>query len=114
MLCGGIMMTAMAKYGTAALDHIAKAGSLAEEVIGSIRTVQAFGKEKILGDKFADHIEQSKIVGRKGSIFEGFGLSIMCKCRSPLHPYIFAYDNYSLRHLRRLCPRLLLRWHSRQ
>lgn len=114
MLCGGIMMTAMAKYGTAALDHIAKAGSLAEEVIGSIRTVQAFGKEKILGDKFADHIEQSKIVGRKGSIFEGFGLSIMCKRLSPLHPYIFAYDNYSLRYLRRLCSRLLLRWHSRQ
>ncbi|KAL0253558.1 hypothetical protein I308_100931 [Cryptococcus tetragattii IND107] len=77
MICGGIMMTAMAKFGTAALDHIAKAGSLAEEVIGSIRTVQAFGKEKILGNKFADHIEKSKVIGRKGSIFEGFGLSIM-------------------------------------
>lgn len=84
MICGGIMMTAMAKFGTAALDHIAKAGSLAEEVIGSIRTVQAFGKEKILGNKFADHIEKSKVIGRKGSIFEGFGLSIMCKHRSRL------------------------------
>ncbi|WRT70520.1 uncharacterized protein IL334_007518 [Kwoniella shivajii] len=76
-IAGGIMMTAMAKFGTGALEHVAKAGSLAEEVIGSIRTVQAFGKQKLLGQKFNDHIELSRLAGRRGALIEAGGLSIM-------------------------------------
>ncbi|WWD08398.1 hypothetical protein V865_006510 [Kwoniella europaea PYCC6329] len=77
IIAGGIMMTAMSRFGTGALEHIAKAGSLAEEVIGSIRTVQAFGKQKILGQKFNDHIELSRKAGRKGAYIEAAGLSVM-------------------------------------
>ncbi|OCF58535.1 ATP-binding cassette, subfamily B (MDR/TAP), member 1 [Kwoniella mangroviensis CBS 10435] len=77
IIAGGIMMTAMSRFGTGALEHIAKAGSLAEEVIGSIRTVQAFGKQKILGQKFDDHIELSRKAGRKGAYIEAAGLSVM-------------------------------------
>ncbi|WVW81061.1 hypothetical protein I302_103052 [Kwoniella bestiolae CBS 10118] len=77
IIAGGIMMTAMSKFGTGALEHIAKAGSLAEEVIGSIRTVQAFEKQKILGEKFNEHIELSRKAGRKGAYIEASGLSVM-------------------------------------
>ncbi|WWC65424.1 uncharacterized protein I303_108042 [Kwoniella dejecticola CBS 10117] len=77
VLAGGIMMTAMSKFGTGALEHVAKAGSLAEEVIGSIRTVQAFGKQKVLGQKFDDHIELSRKAGRRASLIEAGGLSVM-------------------------------------
>ncbi|WVQ70592.1 hypothetical protein IAR50_000111 [Cryptococcus sp. DSM 104548] len=77
MMVGGIMMTGMSKYGTGSLEYIAKAGNIAEEVIGSIRTVQAFGKEKVLGDKFDHQIELSRKTGKKGSLYEGVGLGIM-------------------------------------
>ncbi|WVR08476.1 hypothetical protein IAU60_005531 [Kwoniella sp. DSM 27419] len=77
MIAGFIMMSAMAKFGTGALQHIAQAGTLAEEVIGSIRTVQAFGKQKILGAKFNEHIEKSRKLGKKGALIEAAGLSVM-------------------------------------
>nr|ODN89989.1 ATP-binding cassette, subfamily B (MDR/TAP), member 1 [Cryptococcus depauperatus CBS 7841] len=77
VLAGGIMMTTMSNFSSGSLEYIARAGSLAEEVIGSIRTVQAFGKEKILGDKFDHQIDLSRKAGKKGSIIEGYGLGIM-------------------------------------
>ncbi|WWC92101.1 uncharacterized protein L201_007055 [Kwoniella dendrophila CBS 6074] len=77
IVSGAIMMTAMSKFGTVALEHVAKAGTLAEEVVGSIRTVQAFGKQKVLGQKFNDHIELSRKTGRKGALIEAAGLGTM-------------------------------------
>ncbi|TYJ55629.1 hypothetical protein B9479_003661 [Cryptococcus floricola] len=77
LMVGGIMMKGMSKYGTGSLEYIAKAGNIAEEVIGSIRTVHAFGKEQVLGDKFNHQIELSRKMGKKGSNYEGIGLGIM-------------------------------------
>ncbi|WVQ85990.1 hypothetical protein IAT38_008158 [Cryptococcus sp. DSM 104549] len=76
-LTGAIMMGAMARFGSGALEYVAKAGSIAEEVIASVRTVHAFGKQKALGDRFDEQIEKSRAAGKRGAIVEGTGLSIM-------------------------------------
>ena len=88
MTVGVVMMTLMSKYTTASLEHIAKAGTLAEEVIGSIRTIQAFGTNLVLGKKFDQHINTSAKAGKKGTIIEAAGISTMCK----LHAKIAAYN----------------------
>ncbi|WWD20569.1 hypothetical protein CI109_105045 [Kwoniella shandongensis] len=77
VIIGGGTMKAMAKFGTGALEHIAKAGTMAEEVIGSIRTVQAFGKERVLGGRFNDLIELSRKAGRRGAIVEAGGFCLI-------------------------------------
>lgn len=82
------MFTAISKFTVGSLEHVAKAGSLAEEVIGSIRTMHAFGTSRILGKKFDEHIEKSRLTGRKGSIIEAFGLSIMCQFLQLFSKYV--------------------------
>lgn len=74
------MFTAISKFTVGSLEYVAQAGSLAEEVIASIRTIHAFGNARILGKKFDGLIEKSRLTGRKGSIIEAIGLSIMCEC----------------------------------
>lgn len=77
IMCGGLMMAAMTKFTTGNLGAVAKAGSLAEEVIGSIRTCQAFGTSIILGKRFDEIIEEGKKMGKKGSVIESLGLATM-------------------------------------
>ncbi|WVQ95699.1 hypothetical protein IAU59_002798 [Kwoniella sp. CBS 9459] len=84
---GGIMSFAMAKHGTGALEHIAKSGTLAEEVIGSIRTVQAFGKQTVLANLFNKHIDRSAKSGKSGSLIEAAGIATM---------FFAIYSAYSL------------------
>jgi ATP-binding cassette subfamily B (MDR/TAP) protein 1 len=79
MVAGAIMFGAMSKFTLGSLEKVAKAGTLAEEVIGSIRTMQAFGTSLILGKKFDKLIIESRNTGRRGSIIEALGLSIMCR-----------------------------------
>jgi ATP-binding cassette subfamily B (MDR/TAP) protein 1 len=52
---------------------------LAEEVVGSIRTVQAFGTAVVLGDKYKEFIARSDKAQKGGSPIEGAGLAIMCE-----------------------------------
>jgi ATP-binding cassette subfamily B (MDR/TAP) protein 1 len=77
MLTGAIMGIATTKYTTGSLKWVSKGGTLAEEIISSIRTVQAFGTMGVLGDKFNGLIAKSRAMGIKGSLIEGIGLSIM-------------------------------------
>ncbi|WVQ85989.1 hypothetical protein IAT38_008157 [Cryptococcus sp. DSM 104549] len=77
LLSGMVMDSALIKWGGAALEHIAKAGSLAEEVISSVRTVYAFGRQKALGDRFDEHIDKSRAAGKRSSLVESSGLAVM-------------------------------------
>lgn len=79
MVAGFIMFTAISKYTVGSLEYVAKAGTLAEEVIGSVRTIHAFGTSLVIGKRFDGMIEKARVMGRKGSIIEATGLSIMCK-----------------------------------
>lgn len=77
MITGAIMGVATTKYTTGSLKYVSKGGTLAEEIISSIRTVHAFGTQRVLGAKFDGFIGQSRAMGIKGSLIEGMGLSIM-------------------------------------
>lgn len=67
------------KAQTASLGYIAKAGSIVEEVVSSIRTVKAFASAPYLGKRFNKDIDGSRNAGVKGSVPQSFGLALMCK-----------------------------------
>jgi ATP-binding cassette subfamily B (MDR/TAP) protein 1 len=67
----------VSKGKLAQLDHIAQAGTIAEEVISSIRTVQAFGTQKILGKLYDEHITKSHDLDAKVSVIHSFGTSVL-------------------------------------
>lgn len=79
MVAGFIMFTAISKFTVGSLEYVSKAGTLAEEVIGSIRTIHAFGTSLVIGKRFDGYIEKARLMGRKGSVIEAAGLSVMCK-----------------------------------
>jgi ATP-binding cassette subfamily B (MDR/TAP) protein 1 len=79
MVFGALMFVVLKKVSSKSLEAIAKGGTLAEEVVGSIRTVQAFGTSRILGDKYKEFVDRSGKAQAKGSPVEGGGLAIMCE-----------------------------------
>ncbi|KAM6494368.1 multidrug resistance protein 1 [Amanita muscaria] len=76
-LAGAIMNKAVSKYLQLSLKHIAEGGSLAEEVIATIRTAQAFGTQKTLSGLYDNHVDKSLRVNMKGSIYHGVALGVM-------------------------------------
>jgi hypothetical protein len=58
-----------------ALGHVADGGSLAEEVIATIRTAQAFGTQKKLSQMYDKHVEKAYKVDLRAAIVYGFSLS---------------------------------------
>jgi len=57
------------------LKHVAEGGSLAEEVISTIRTAQAFGAQKFLSNLYDKHIEGSRTVDSRAAIWHGGGMA---------------------------------------
>lgn len=57
------------------LNHVAEGGSLAEEVISTVRTAQAFGSQKFLTSLYDKHIDGSRNANSKGAIWNGGGLA---------------------------------------
>jgi hypothetical protein len=57
------------------LKHVAEGGTLAEEVISTVRTAQAFGAQKFLSSLYDKHIEGSRVVDSKAAIWHGGGLA---------------------------------------
>lgn len=58
------------------LKHVAEAGSLAEEVISTIRTAQAFGTQSILAGLYGQYVQKSRKVDMKAAIWHGGGLAV--------------------------------------
>lgn len=56
------------------LEYVAEGGSLAEEVISTVRTAQAFGTQKILSAMYDTHVNKSLVVELKSAIWNGGGL----------------------------------------
>lgn len=59
------------------LKSYSSAGAVAEEVLGSIRTVVAFGGERKELDRYKDRLSSAEINGRKKGLFSGIGGGIM-------------------------------------
>ena len=79
-MTGAFMGIFTTKYKEAALHQVAESGSLAEEVISSIRTAQAFGSQKKLAAKFDKQVDIALVVGSKQSVVMALGLGVMFLC----------------------------------
>ena len=58
------------------LQHVADGGSLAEEVISSVRTAHAFGTQNILSSLYDVHIQGARVIDTKSAIFHGAGIGV--------------------------------------
>ncbi|TFK71922.1 P-loop containing nucleoside triphosphate hydrolase protein [Pluteus cervinus] len=74
-LTGAVMNVSISKYTQLTLKHVAEAGSLAEEVISTIRTTQAFGIQYPIADLYDHHIESARHVDLKTAIWTGGGIA---------------------------------------
>ena len=69
------------------LQHIAAAGSVAEEVISTVRTAQAFGTQRILAGLYEAHIGKSMAVDLKAAAWQGGGGAVF---------FFIIYSSYAL------------------
>jgi ATP-binding cassette, subfamily B (MDR/TAP), member 1 len=58
------------------LQSVATAGTIAEEVISTIRTAQAFGTQEVLSQKYNEPIGRARVAGLKGAMWRGGGLAV--------------------------------------
>ncbi|KAF7346412.1 hypothetical protein MSAN_01869100 [Mycena sanguinolenta] len=86
-LTGGIMNKSISRYMQLSLKHVAESGSLAEEVISTVRTAQAFGTQKVLSNLYDEHIVQSENADLKSAVIHGAGLSVF---------FFIIYNSYAL------------------
>ncbi|XP_060076812.1 ATP-dependent translocase ABCB1-like [Ylistrum balloti] len=78
-VAAGAMSQIMASMSSKELTAYAKAGSVAEEVLSSIRTVVAFGGERKECKRYDDHLKEARDIGVKKSLTNGlsFGVTYM-------------------------------------
>jgi ATP-binding cassette, subfamily B (MDR/TAP), member 1 len=69
------------------LQHIAEGGGIAEEVISTIRTAQAFGTQHTLAGIYDEHVEMANVLNAKAAIWNGGGMAAF---------YFFIYAAYAL------------------
>ncbi|KAG1834056.1 hypothetical protein DFJ58DRAFT_869178 [Suillus subalutaceus] len=74
---GAAMKKFLSKYTQLSLKHVAEAGSLAEEVISTIRTAQAFGTQKVMSGMYDKNVDVTRVVDTKASIWQGAGLGCL-------------------------------------
>ena len=75
-ITGGIMNRFISTYMQLSLKHVAEAGSLAEEVISTVHTAQAFGSQKVLGDLYDVYVGKARKVDMKAAVWHGGGLAV--------------------------------------
>ena len=95
----------MSKYKLASLGHIAEGGSVAEEVIGTVRTAQAFGSQNVLSEMYNTYITKSASLEKKMAIVHGLSLAVfffviysrwVSIFKAPLLDVIFLPPSYGL------------------
>lgn len=69
------------------LKHVAQGGTVAEEVISTVRTAQAFGTQAVLSAIYDSHVVQAFDAEIKTAIVVGIGLSVF---------FFAAYSAYAL------------------
>ena len=78
-LVGVFMHRFMSAWNLTVLDAVARGGTLAEEVVGSVRTAQAFDTVSVLMKKFEVYMNIMRKNGKKLALVEGLGVGTMCK-----------------------------------
>lgn len=69
------------------MQAYAKAGSIAEEVFSSIRTVVAFGGQKKEQDRYVVNLSEAREINITKGIYSGLGFGML---------WFFIYSSYSL------------------
>ncbi|CAH3192815.1 unnamed protein product [Porites evermanni] len=87
VVAGGILGKVMAVSTTKGLDAYARAGSVAVEVLSSIRTVAAFGGEKKEIQRYSSYLGEARDFGVKMGVFMGLGMGIL---------HMIMYGSYAL------------------
>ncbi|KAF1346480.1 multidrug resistance protein 1, 2, 3 [Delphinella strobiligena] len=83
----GSLGGAIVKFNKASLASYAEGGTVAEEVISSIRNATAFGTQEKLARQYDAHLTKAEVAGRKMKILTGCMIGfLMC----------YVYLNYSL------------------
>lgn len=62
-----------------ALGFVAKAGSVAEEAISSIRTVHAFETRDVMAERFDARAMDARNAGIKCAVIQGTGVGLLCE-----------------------------------
>ena len=75
-IAGGVMNKFISKYMQLSLQYVAEGGTLTEEVISTIRTAQAFGSQKVLGDLYDVYVGKARKVDMKAAVWHGGGLAV--------------------------------------
>lgn len=86
-LTGGVMNKFVSSYVQLSLKHVAEGGTLAEEVISTIRTAQAFGTQGKLSETYDSHVNGALSSDLKTSYWTGGGVAVM---------FFIIYSSYSL------------------
>ena len=76
-ITGGLMNLFISKYMQESLKHVAEGGSIAEEVISTIRTSHAFGSQNVLHSLYNAHVLKARAVDLKGAVWQGGALGVM-------------------------------------
>jgi ATP-binding cassette subfamily B (MDR/TAP) protein 1 len=74
-ITGAIMNKFVVKYTQLSLKHVAEGGNLAEEIVSTIRTAQAFGTQNVLASLYDVAVQKTYNVDRQGAVAHGIGLS---------------------------------------
>ncbi|KAH9483459.1 ABC multidrug transporter mdr1 [Psilocybe cubensis] len=73
-ISGAVITIFNVKFKQQALQHAAQGGSLAEEVISTVRTTQAFGTQGVLSRIYESHTKNALRLDIKAAIFQAAGL----------------------------------------
>jgi ATP-binding cassette subfamily B (MDR/TAP) protein 1 len=74
-------------YYRQSLQQVAHGGGMAEEVLSTIRTAQAFGTQSTLAGLYNAHVENARILDAKAAVWNGCGMAVF---------YFFIYSAYAL------------------
>ncbi|KAG6331124.1 hypothetical protein ID866_7968 [Astraeus odoratus] len=75
-ITGAIMNKFVSKYTQITLQHVAESGTIAEEVISTVRTAQAFGSQNMLTTLFVKKMDQIRVVDAKSALWHGCSLGV--------------------------------------
>ncbi|KAI0305296.1 multidrug resistance protein 1 [Multifurca ochricompacta] len=89
-LTGAIMNKFMSRYMQLSLKHVAEGGTLAEEVVSTIRTAQAFGTQNVLASLYDGAVLKAFNVDRQAAVAHGVGLA--CFFFAIYSAYALAFD----------------------
>jgi len=70
-IAGGLMNRFISKYMQLSRQAVAEGGTLAEEVISTIRTAQAFGTQSVLSKIYDENIIKAYRVDARAALWHG-------------------------------------------